>query len=422
MSKNKKRYSQIINRFRTPSPLVNVTNAGGIKMGTICEVWGPYKAGKTTFCLQTGEYLLQDYKEDARLVLISAEASDDMPRYENTFNIHPGNPEIETLEKDSRVSLHYIPTIEDAFNTAIKFVEESTKNNTPTLIIIDSIAALKPKADYDELQKSLSDDSKENKYSQGMMLAARITSAKLTDLLARMPNSNAVVFLINQITADLDSYIKKDKPKGGNAKNHAIHMSLKFANKASKAVTAATDTDTKSFVSTQAGDDKHIRKTTYTNLTIEKNKFSISEEAIELCINNVDLGGKFIELYELMKLSISKGILAQVGGYYQLNDYLRTLYPTQTVIIKNDKPKALTEKFRFADIAKSPEFISILKYELTEYYRTKVSTVDNLYSYMEKFAEKHDYQLPEFWRNKRETKKNLDLTVSDKEIEVSLAE
>lgn len=173
-----------------------------------------HNSGKTTACYEMANSALNDYGEDARVVILDSEASTDPARLAS-FNLFPCNDEIEVLEKDPRVFLHYIATIEESIDTAIKYVNEAKKNNTPTLIIIDSISTLKPKNEVDELNKSLETGKEQKAYSAGMMLSSRIMTSKLTDLLNKMPGSNAAVVLINQATIDMDSYVKKDKPKGG---------------------------------------------------------------------------------------------------------------------------------------------------------------------------------------------------------------
>ena len=174
-----------------------------------------HNSGKTTATYDMAVSALNDYGEDARVVIIDAEATSDASRLAS-YGLFPGNDEIETLEQDPRVSLHYISTIEEAIDTCMKYAEDAKKNSTPTLIIVDSISTLKPKNEVDELNKSLETGKEMNKFSAGMMLASRVMTSKLTDLLNKLPMSNTSVVLINQATVDMDStYIKKDKAKGG---------------------------------------------------------------------------------------------------------------------------------------------------------------------------------------------------------------
>lgn len=111
--------------------------------------------------------LLNDYGDDARVVIIDAEANFDLSRASKTFGLNPGNDEIETLIRDPRVFLFYNSVTEDAFDTAIEFIEQAKKDQTPTIIIIDSIATLKPKAEVDEYNKFLETGKAEKKYSAG---------------------------------------------------------------------------------------------------------------------------------------------------------------------------------------------------------------------------------------------------------------
>ncbi|TXG80552.1 MAG: hypothetical protein E6R13_07840 [Spirochaetes bacterium] len=339
-----------------------------------------HNSGKTTATYEMAQAALNDYGEDARVVIIDSECSSDATRLSN-FNLFPSNGEIEMLEEDPRVFLHYIATIEEAIDTCLRYAAEAKKNGTPTLIIVDSISTLKPKNEVEELNKFLDSGKEGNKYSQGMMLSPRIMTSKLTDLLNKLPNSNTSVILINQATVDLDStYIKRDKAKGGNAKNHAIHYSLHFNFVTNK----ADEREEKSFTSDTTASDQTIKGLTMTTLSMDKNKFGISEGSIKLIINNADDGGKFVPAAELITWALSKEILISKGAYLQLIPEFAESYKTDTL--------DLTKNWRYKEIAENKEYIDILEKIMVDYYRKTSKSVDLLYKTKEAYIKKFGYK------------------------------
>lgn len=399
----KQKYYKTLNKARTPIFMLNSILGGGISFGRLVNAFGKNQSGKSTFCLQAAQYFLEDYGDNCRVVILDSEANyADASRLENAFKISPHNGEVEVINPDPRVFLHFNATIEGTFNTCIKYVNESRELNIPTLIIIDSLSTLVPSRDMEELEKALSAGGMENTFAGGMMLAPRIMGQKVSHLLGALPSSLAVVLTVSQATADMEAssayagpQIKAKNP--GYSLGHAFHLQLKFsilpsslkANPNDKSDAAKAN---KNYIDKNMQDDENTRKTTLTNIQITKNKISVCEEDITLMINNIN-GGRFIEQFEIFEsLSVAKGLLASNGGRFYLRDDLKEKYAGRMLTYIDysgdetvEKQKDLNVSWLKKEIVTSAEFFQLLKDEIVLYYRDNVSSVDSIYQQMEHF-------------------------------------
>lgn len=90
--------------IRTPIDTVNIFGAGGIRQGTISEIYGFEKSGKSTFSYQTGGLFLSD-NANGVVHIIDAENSVDRLRLELTFRYDM-----------KRIVLHRCRTLEASFD------------------------------------------------------------------------------------------------------------------------------------------------------------------------------------------------------------------------------------------------------------------------------------------------------------------
>lgn len=100
---------------RTPIDTLNVLGAGGIKRGSILQIYGTAGSGKSTFCYQTASMDLVD-NEDCVLDIIDVENSADIIRLVHAFK----------LDMD-RVTIHHMPTLEAAFKLVIDSADRMTE-------------------------------------------------------------------------------------------------------------------------------------------------------------------------------------------------------------------------------------------------------------------------------------------------------
>ncbi len=404
---NKRQYFKTLDKIRMPIVMLNAILAGGISFGRVVNCYGRQQSGKSTFSLQTAQYFLEDYGDNCRVVIFDTEASfADSSRLENGFNLSPSNGEVEVINPDPRVLLHFTATIEDTFNMIIKYVKESKELNLPTLIILDSLSTLVPARDIEELDKALNKGGIENSFAGGMMATPRIMGQKISHLLGVLPSSLATVITISQATADMETSSAfagpQIKAKGaGYALGHAFHLQLKFSilpsslksmpNEKSDAFKA-----NKLYTNKDMAADENTRKTTLTTVQITKNKISVCEEDITLCINNLQ-NGRFVEQYEIFEsLSVAKGILVSAGALWHLRDDLKEKYKNKMIKYVSvdkatgevlEKEKDISVGWYKSDIVTSKEYCDILTSEITAYYIQNVGSVASIYIQRERFRE-----------------------------------
>jgi len=147
----------------------DVSGIGGIPRGRIIEIYGPESSGKTTLALHI---CAQEQKNGNIVALIDAEHSID-PSYCNSLGVDVDNLLIS--QPDSG---------EDALDTAVALVE----SKAVSLIVIDSVSALVPRAELDG-------DMGESH----MGLQARLLSQSMRKLRGICSINNVTIIFINQI-------------------------------------------------------------------------------------------------------------------------------------------------------------------------------------------------------------------------------
>lgn len=149
--------------------LDKVLGVGGFPKGRIIEIYGNESSGKTTIALQT---IAQCQKIGEKAAYIDAEHALD-PNYAKSLGVDLSNLLVAHPEHG-----------EQAFSV----IEALVKTNLISLIVIDSVAALVPKA---ELEATMED--------QAIGLHARLMSKGLRRLQSVMANSNVCIIFINQL-------------------------------------------------------------------------------------------------------------------------------------------------------------------------------------------------------------------------------
>lgn len=162
---------------------------GGIPQGRIVEVYGPESSGKTTLALQT---IASAQKQDMVCAFIDAEHALDVVYAKNlgvdTDNLLVSQP--------------------DFGEQALDVLETLTRSGAVDLIVVDSVAALTPKA---EIEGDMGDTH--------VGLQARLMSQALRKLTAILHKTNTTVIFINQIRMKIGTmgYGSPETTTGGNA-------------------------------------------------------------------------------------------------------------------------------------------------------------------------------------------------------------
>ena len=142
---------------------------GGIPKGRVVEIYGPESSGKTTLTLHM---IAEAQKQGGKAVFIDAEHAFD-PKYAKSIGIN-----LEDL----------IISQPDYGEQALEIAETLIRSGVVSLVVIDSVAALVPKA---ELEGDIEDSN--------IGLHARLMSKAMRVLKGAVNKSNTSLVLINQI-------------------------------------------------------------------------------------------------------------------------------------------------------------------------------------------------------------------------------
>jgi recombination protein RecA len=142
---------------------------GGLPMGRIIEIYGPESSGKTTITLHV---IAEAQKKGGTCVFIDAEHALD-PSYAKKLGV-----DIDKL----------LISQPDTGEQALGIADSLVRSGSVDLIVIDSVAALVPKA---EIEGEMGDSH--------MGLQARLMSQALRKLTASISRTNCMVIFINQI-------------------------------------------------------------------------------------------------------------------------------------------------------------------------------------------------------------------------------
>jgi len=161
---------------------------GGVPRGRIVEIYGPESSGKTTLAQHI---VAESQKQGGIAAFVDAEHALD-PDYAKKIGIN-----IDDL----------IISQPDTGEQALEIVENLVRSNAIDVIIIDSVAALTPKA---EIEGAMGDTH--------MGLQARLMSQALRKLAALVGKSRTVVVFINQTRQKIGVYFgNPETTPGGTA-------------------------------------------------------------------------------------------------------------------------------------------------------------------------------------------------------------
>ena len=161
---------------------------GGLPKGRIIEVYGPESSGKTTLALQV---VASAQKKDGICAFIDAEHALD-PVYAKNLGV-----DVDKL----------LVSQPDAGEQALEIADTLVKSGAIDVLVVDSVAALVPKA---ELEGDMGDSH--------MGLHARLMSQALRKLTSSISRSNAMVIFINQIRMKIGvMFGSPETTTGGNA-------------------------------------------------------------------------------------------------------------------------------------------------------------------------------------------------------------
>ena len=161
---------------------------GGIPKGRIIEIFGPESSGKTTLTLHI---IAEAQKKGGTCAFIDAEHALD-PVYAKKVGVNTDE---------------LIISQPDTGEQALEITDTLVRSGAVDLVVIDSVAALVPKA---EIDGEMGDSH--------MGLQARLMSQALRKLTASISRTNCVVIFINQIRMKIGvMFGSPETTTGGNA-------------------------------------------------------------------------------------------------------------------------------------------------------------------------------------------------------------
>jgi recombination protein RecA len=241
---------------------------GGLPRGRVVEIYGPESSGKTTLTLQV---IAEMQKLGGTCAFVDAEHALDIQ-----------------YAQDLGVNLQELLISQpDTGEQALEIVDSLTRSGAVDLIVIDSVAALTPKA---ELEGEMGDSLPG--------LQARLMSQALRKLTAHIKKANCMVIFINQIRMKIGvMFGSPETTTGGNA--------LKFY--------ASVRLDIRRIGSIKKGEEVVGNET---RVKVVKNKVAPPFKMAEF---DILYGQGISRLGEVLDLGVAGHIVEKAGAWYAYN-------------------------------------------------------------------------------------------------------
>ncbi|MFI9651923.1 recombinase RecA [Guyparkeria halopsychrophila] len=242
---------------------------GGLPRGRVIEIYGPESSGKTTLTLQT---IAQAQKEGGTCAFIDAEHALD-PGYAEKLGVN-----VDDL----------LVSQPDTGEQALEIADMLVRSGAVDVVVIDSVAALVPKA---EIEGEMGDSH--------VGLQARLMSQALRKLSGNIKRTNCMVMFINQIRMKIGvTYGSPETTSGGNA--------LKFY--------ASVRLDIRRVGAVKKGEEIIGNQT---RIKVVKNKMAPPFKVVDC---DILYGEGISHLLELVDLGAKHGIIQKAGAWYSYGD------------------------------------------------------------------------------------------------------
>ena len=238
---------------------------GGLPKGRIVEIYGPESSGKTTLTLQV---IAEAQKVGGTAAFIDAEHALD-PQYADKLGV-----QVDDL----------IVSQPDTGEQALEITDMLVRSGSVDVIVIDSVAALVPKA---EIEGDMGDSH--------VGLQARLMSQALRKLTGSIKQTNTLVIFINQIRMKIGvMFGNPETTSGGNA--------LKFY--------ASVRMDIRRTGAVKEGDEVVGNET---RVKVVKNKVSPPFKQAEF---QIMYGRGIYRMGEVIDLGVKLGLVDKSGAWY----------------------------------------------------------------------------------------------------------
>ena len=240
---------------------------GGLPKGRVVEIYGPESSGKTTLTLQA---IAECQKKGGTCAFVDAEHALD-PTYAAKLGV-----KVEDL----------LISQPDTGEQALEIADMLVRSNAVDMVVVDSVAALTPKA---EIEGEMGD--------QLPGLQARLMSQALRKLTGNIKRSNCLVIFINQLRMKIGVMMPGQSPEtttGGNA--------LKFY--------ASVRLDIRRIGSIKKGDDIIGNQT---KIKVVKNKMAPPFKQI---VTEIIFGEGISREGELIDMGVDAKLIEKSGAWY----------------------------------------------------------------------------------------------------------
>ncbi len=241
---------------------------GGLPKGRVVEIYGPESSGKTTLTLQV---IAQCQKQGGTAAFVDAEHALD-PQYAEKLGVNMDE---------------LLVSQPDTGEQALEIADMLVRSGAVDLIVIDSVAALTPKA---EIEGDMGDSH--------VGLQARLMSQALRKLTGHIKRTNCMVIFINQIRMKIGvMFGSPETTTGGNA--------LKFY--------SSVRLDIRRIGAIKKGDEIIGNET---RVKVVKNKVAPPFRQAEF---EILYGEGTSREGELIELGVKHGIVDKAGAWYSYN-------------------------------------------------------------------------------------------------------
>ncbi|MCX7077148.1 MAG: recombinase RecA [Methylococcales bacterium] len=289
---------------------------GGLPRGRVVEIYGPESSGKTTLTLQV---IAEMQKLGGTAAFVDAEHALDI-NYAGKLGVNIA---------DLYVSQP------DTGEQALEIVDRLVSSGAVDIVIVDSVAALTPKA---EIEGDMGDSH--------MGLHARLMSQALRKLTSNIKRTNTLVIFINQIRMKIGvMFGSPETTTGGNA--------LKFY--------ASVRLDIRRIGSVKKGDEIVGNET---RVKVVKNKVAPPFKQAEFEI----LYGEGISFAgELVDLGVNYGFVQKSGSWYSYGtEKIGQGKDNAKIFFKENPEKAKELEMRIRDEAFKKPLLAVKEFEPAE--------------------------------------------------------